>query len=132
MQQRFLNAGAVEPRKEARERRQRHWLVAGLTRLAIILAVAIGASLAIGFLLGRSREWDSAKSVTYGFYLGGAALLGVGFLGWGGQTYQSGGYVILENATGAERLMHQNKMAVYVLVGLVIIGLGVLTEALTA
>lgn len=131
MEERFLHAGAVEPRKESRERRERHWLFAGLIRLGVILALAIGGSLVIGFLLGRARDWETARSVTYGFYIGGAALLGVGFLGWGGQQYEGGGYVFYENATGVERVMHQNTMAAYVLIGLVVVGLGVLTEVFT-
>lgn len=130
MEERFLRAGAVEPEK--RERRKPHWFLAGLLRFFAIVALSAGASVALGFLLGLWLDWDSARSVTLGLYLGGALMVGVGGLSWGGQGMDTGGYTFYEEMSGGERLMHQCRMGVYVLIGVIVIGLGVAAEMLLA
>lgn len=130
MEDRFLHTGAVQPdRREREARAPRHWLVAGLIRLGLILAIAVAASAALGLLLGSWRGWETTQALAMGLYIGGAAIAGVGVLSWGGTGYESGGYVVYENMSGGERMLHQNRMGAYVLIGLVVIGLGVLAEA---
>ena len=131
MEDRFLHTGAVQPDKREREPRvPRHWLVAGLMRLAFILALAVGASVALGFLLGSWRGWGTTQSIATGLYLGGSALIGVGVLSWGGSGYEAGGYVVYESMSGGERMLHQNRMGAYVLIGMLVVGLGILAEML--
>jgi hypothetical protein len=129
MEDRFLHTGAVQPDKREREpRAQRHWLVAGLVRLALILAVAVAASIVLGLLVGSWRDWETTKAIAMGLYIGGGALAGVGVLSWGGQGYDAGGYTFYESMGAGERMLHQNRMGAYVLIGLLVIGLGVLAE----
>jgi hypothetical protein len=128
MEERFGTAAVQPEKRETVLRHRRHWLVAGLLRLALILALATGASIALGFLLGMWRDWDAARSVTLGLYIGGAALVGVGVLSWGGVGVESGGYVFYEDMGPGERMLHQSRMGAYVLIGIVVIGFGVLAE----
>ena len=129
MEDRFLHTGAVQPDKREREARApRHWLVAGLIRLALILAIAVAASVAVGLLVGSWRGWETTQAIAMGLYIGGSVLAGVGALSWGGQGYDAGGYTFYESLGAGERMLHQNRMGAYVLIGLLVIGFGVLAE----
>jgi hypothetical protein len=133
MEERFLRTGAVQP---ARERRAEPTLARvigrGLLRFLAIVVVAVGVSVGAALLIGHWRGSDLSRAVTLGLYLGGACLIAVPLLSAGGRPLGSGGtYEYMEIPTDPSlRRAWQAQLVVYVAVGLVLIGLGVLVETL--
>lgn len=132
MEERFLRAGrAIEP-----EQRRPGvplfltMMLAGLGRFLALVAVAAAISMGIGLLVGVWRDSDLLRAATIGLYVGGAALVAVGALSWGGQSYDVGGYEVREVAADPdERRLRQSRMGVYVVVGVAQVALAALLES---
>ena len=85
MEERFSTAGAVEPRTQRRGvPRFVRFLGAGLLRLlaytAVAVALAGGAGIAWGLISGSD---DLVRSFVLGLFVGGVAMIGLGFLSAG-------------------------------------------------
>ena len=129
MESRFLRTGPVEPPSREGPPPFVRMVVAGIGRLIGMVAVGAGISAGIGVLVGWWKGSDLGQAANLGLYLGGAALVAVPLLSWGGQSMSSGGYEILEVSTDPEyRRLHQSKRGVYLLVGVIVLLLGVLVE----
>jgi len=127
MAERFLQPrGAVHPPAKRKVPYPR-WIVAGLARLFVWVFVASAVSVGIALLIGHFRGSDPSRSVPVGLYIGGAALMVVSLGGMG--AFGSGNLYRMGYAAGASsdqtmRQLHASRGA-YVLVGLLVIGLGV-------
>ena len=95
-------------------------LAQAATRLAIAVALASGAALLVDHWLGRSAA--------LGFYIVGAALLAVAFSTSAGMSGRMGGWYMYHGVEGRERRF--NLGIAYIGAGAVVIGIGVLIEAL--
>jgi hypothetical protein len=126
MEERFLAAGAVEPRTERREIPGFvRFLGAGLLRLLTYTVVAVALAGAAGIAWGLiSGSDDLVRSFVLGLYVGGVAMIGIVFLSAGrpieyrdklGESLGFGGGA----GTG-----------VIVLVGAIVVLIGVALEAL--
>ena len=133
MEERFLRTGAVEPRaKERRLPPVARFLAAGITRFVGMVAGAAGVAVGIALIIGWWRDSDLLRAATVGLYVGGAVLVFVPLLSAGGQRFDAGEYEIYEVDTDPEtRRLRQSGAWAYVVVGVVLIGLGVLLETLT-
>jgi O-antigen/teichoic acid export membrane protein len=124
MEERFLRGGAVEP--EARRPPgggRARVLAAGLARFAALVALAGGAALGLGLLLGRSRGSEPVDAAAWGLYGGGIALIGFALLGGGRQRRWRGEH-------GEDLGASPAAGPVYLAVGVALLGLGVLVETL--
>jgi hypothetical protein len=128
MQERFLRvAGGVHPPPRKRIVFPR-WIVAGLLRLLVWVLLASAASVGLALLIGHFRGTDPSRSVPLGLYLGGAALCILAAVGTAGgrSTYGIGYIDQLPNDLNLRRL--NALRGAYVLVGLLVIGLGILCD----
>ena len=90
-------------------------------RLGIAVVLASAAALLIDHWLGRSAA--------LGFYIVGAALLAVAFSTSAGMSGRMGGWYMYHGVEGRERRL--NLGIAYIAAGAVVIGVGVLIEALS-
>lgn len=103
------------------------WILTGLLRLFVWVLVVSGVSVGIALLIGHFRGSDPSRSVPVGLYIGGAALTLVAMGGFGGRTvYGTGDAEGLRNDLNMRRA--QSIRGVYLLVGLLVIGLGILFD----
>ncbi len=131
MAERFLRTGAVQPEQRRGVHPNVKMIAAGIARFAAIVALAAGLSVGISLLIGWQRGSDLWRAAALGLYLGGALLIAIPLLSAGGRTHDTGGgytYLEIEGATG--RRAWQGTIAVYLAVGLALIGLGILLETL--
>lgn len=115
-------------RRRRRERRVPEtlgeMLVRDLVRSVVVLGLVGGAAVGIALLVGRSRDWDVARSVSMGLYLGGAVLImGAFFL-------TSADMDTPYYRSGAERGTTISSGIVYIGLGVCLIGLGFAAETL--
>ena len=111
-------------------------VLAGLRRLALIFVAAAGASAATGLVVGALAGYPLGRAVSVGLDLGGALLLVVGFFAGvrGPIRLGGGGAVPLPGArrvswlSPEEREERQNVSALFVVVGLLLVVLGLLSD----
>jgi hypothetical protein len=127
MQERFLGApGGVHPPPRRRVVFPR-WILAGLLRLCIWVLLASAASVGLALLIGHFRGTAPSRSVPVGLYIGGAVLCILAVTGAGGRSTYGTGYV--DNLPNDVNLSRVNALrGAYVLVGLLLIGLGILFD----
>ena len=128
MQERFLGAtGRAHPPPPRRQLVPR-WILAGLLRLFVWVLLASALSIGLALLIGHFRGTDPSRSVPLGLYLGGAALCILAVLGAaGGRSSYGTGYI--DNLPNDLNLRRVNALrGAYILVGLVLIGLGILVD----
>lgn len=134
MEERFLRSGeAISPERQPRELSPTtSMVVRGLGRLTVLLAIAIALSAGVGVLIGMWTDSDLVRATILGLYVGGAILVAVPVLTWGGRSYSTGAYEVYEvDIDPYMRRRRQGELWVYVFVGLVLVGLGVLLEVVT-
>ena len=133
MEERFLRTGeAVSPERPKRELSPTtSMIVRGLGRLAAFVAIAVSVCVGTALLIGMWTDSDLWRAATLGLYVGGAILIAVPLLSWGGRSYSTGAYEAYEiELDAAARRRRQGELWVYVLIGLALVGLGVLLEVL--
>jgi hypothetical protein len=102
------------------------WILRGLLRLFLWVLVASAVSIGIALLVGHFRGTDPSRSVPLGLYIGGAALIVVTIGGFGGRSISPGYEETMRSDLNMKRM--QAMRGAYVLVGLLVIGLGVLCD----
>jgi hypothetical protein len=133
MEQRFLRGGAVTPERARRSvSPTAAMIVRGLARFAAFVATAVAVSVGVALLIGWLTGSNLWRSALLGLYFGGAVLIIFPLLSWGGRPVSVGGYGLHEIDVDPElRRRRQGELWAYVFVGLAVIGIGVLFEALT-
>ncbi len=126
MEDRFLRTGAIAP---AAERRHLPRFVRVALRYLVfavaLVAVAVAATAAIALGVAAWRGYDYQRTLTLGFYLSGAILIGVPMLA--GQTASEPLTYVGEGLDQSEqRLLHG--APVYVFVGLCLLGVALFVE----
>lgn len=133
MEERFLrrDAGAEVRRTSLHPTAQ--MVLLGLGRVALYAGAAAGAGAGIGAGVALLRGSDDPLGgAILGLYLVGAALVGVPLVSWSGRSYSSGGgYEFYEVETDpASRRAWQGQLGAYLLIGMIVIGMGVVLEVL--
>jgi hypothetical protein len=123
MQERFGGTGAVHP--EQRKRRFPDGIAFAALRLFLWVLVASAICIGLGLLIGHFKHSDPSRSVPVGLYIGGATLMLVSFGGaLSGRSFSRVAWD--PNALHDEMARrYEPGRGVYVLVGLLVIGLGV-------
>lgn len=132
MEERFMrrDAGAKAHRSSLHPRAQ--MVLLGLGRVALYAGAAAGAGAGIGAGVALLRGSDDPLGgAILGLYLAGAALVGVPLVSWSGRSYSGAGYEFYEVETDpASRRAWQGQLGAYLLIGMIVIGVGVLLEVL--
>jgi hypothetical protein len=95
--------------------------------LAIVVAVAGAASLALGLGIALLKGDDILRWFAYGLEIGGAVLIGLGFLSAGGESPRKK-YLLLHGMSKDEAPPRESRLLVFVLVGVALVGAGTLFE----
>jgi hypothetical protein len=127
MQERFLD-GAAPVRPEQRRRSPvPRWILLGLLRLAAAVLAVAAVSIGLALLIGHYRGSAPSRSIPVGLYLGGAALIVIGGLGLSGRGAMYG-YAYGASPEDLQLRRSQAARGAYIVVGLLVIGLGLLLD----
>jgi hypothetical protein len=96
----------------------------GLVRAALVLALVGAAAVAIAIVVGRSRGWETGRSVSVGLYVGGAILMAGAFF------LTSSDVGSWEYKDAGERAGTITSGFAYIFLGLCLIGLGFAADVL--
>ncbi len=112
------------------------FLLPALRRFAVLLAGVSATTLVLSLLLGALAKWNLNRSISTGFELGGIFLLVVGFfVGNRGPTRLRGasapffGTRMVRLATHTEREETLSESAIFVVIGLILVILGVAIDS---
>jgi hypothetical protein len=129
MQERFLvGAAPVQPEQRRRSLLPR-WILLGLLRLAAAVFAVAAVSIGLALLVGHHRGTAPSRAIPLGLYFGGAVLTIVGGLDLSGRGAMYG-YAYGASPEDLQLRQSQAARGAYVVVGLLVIGLGVLLDCL--
>jgi hypothetical protein len=134
MEERFMREGAVSPERPRRglPRFVRRMLAAIALVLGLIVLVS-AITVGVALLIAAWQDLDAWTTVTYAFYIVGAILVALPFLGGIGDPGPGFDYITPEQGSmlgtyAAEARSLRHSFIVYVAVGLALVAIGFLLE----